>query len=187
MTVVTENKPRTPDKRYPSLSYPDIKYRPKVSGLNRHRPKTVDEADENIIRGLRALVNVIFVAGALASIADGVITGIVVLRVGVTIEGNKLMAMAMRDIGVVPLVTLRILIGIRLFWIFRSYTIGRRYFLTKSGALRYASRYNKDRSKWRQKLWSCRYYWLATELIIALSLTDAVVGNNIRAYLTLFR
>jgi hypothetical protein len=131
-------------------------------------------------------VNVLFVVGALASMTDGMITAIVVLRVGIKIEGNIAMAAAMRSIGVMPLCSMRIIFGIFLFWVFRSYTIGRRYFLTKKGAIRYASRFNKIRSRWRQKLWDCRFYWMAVELILALSLTVAVVGNNVRAYLTLF-
>jgi hypothetical protein len=172
--------------RCQDFSFPNSRYGPKVGGLVKHHPKTVDEPDENMIHGFRALVNVVFIVGALASTADGVITAIVVLRVGVKIEGNSVMGAAMRFMGVIPLCSLRIIIGIGLFWVFRSYTIGRRYFWTKKGAIRYASRFSKIRPRWRQKLWNCRFYWLASELIIALSLTDAVVGNNVRAYLTLF-
>ncbi len=173
-------------KRNQDFSFPEAKYRPKISDLDNRRPKRVEDTEENMVRGLRELVNVIFVAGALASAIDGIITAIVVLRVGESIEGNGFMGKAMRLIGVVPLCGLRILVGIGLFWFFRNYTIGRRYFLFKKSAQRYADRIIKTRPKWRQRLWNKRYYWLASELIIGLTLTAAVDGNNIRAYLTLF-
>lgn len=148
--------------------------------------KTVVEPDENVALNLRVLVSVIFVAGSIASFVDGILTWLVINKVGLSAEGNGFMATAMRHFGVGPVVVVRIFVGVMWFWIFCNYIVGRHFFLTRWGSRRYASRLTRPRSRLHQMLWNSRHYLLACSLVFGFAITWGVDGNNVRAYLTLF-
>lgn len=147
--------------------------------------KKVIEDDRTVALNLSALANIVFTAGVIASVADALLTWLVIKKLGVRIEGNGIMKDAMVHLGLIPVLILRVLVGVNCFWIFTKYIRGQRFFLTNWGARRYRARLVRPRSPWRQRLWNARHYVLACEVIFGIVVTWAVVGNNLRAYLTL--
>jgi hypothetical protein len=147
--------------------------------------KKVVEDDGSIALNLSALANIVFTAGVIASIADALLTWLVIRKVGMQIEGNGIMRTAMVHLGLIPVLILRVVVGVNCFWGFTRLIRGQRFFLTNWGARRYRARLVRTRSPWRQKLWDSRHYFLACEVMFGIVATWAVVGNNLRAYLTL--
>jgi hypothetical protein len=147
--------------------------------------RRVAEDENTVTLNLHALANIVFIAGVAASLADALLTWLVIRKVGIRIEGNGIMKTAMVHIGLIPVLILRVVVGANCFWVFTKYIRGQRYFLTNWGAQRYRARLTRPRSPWRQKLWNSRHYVLACEVMFAIIATWGVVGNNLRAYLTL--
>ena len=147
--------------------------------------KRVIEDERTVALNLDALANIVFIAGTVASFADALLTWLVIRKVGLQIEGNGIMRSAMVHLGVIPVLLLRVVVGVNCFWIFTKYIRGQRFFLTNWGAERFRARLARPRSAFRQRLWNSRHYILACEVMFGIVATWAVVGNNLRAYLTL--
>jgi hypothetical protein len=147
--------------------------------------KKIIEDDKTVALNLNALANIVFMAGVVASFADALLTWLVIKKVGLQVEGNGIMKAAMVHLGLIPVLILRVIVGVNCFWMFTKYIRGQRFFLTNWGARRFRARLARPRSPWRQKLWNSRHYFLACEVVLGIAATWAVVGNNLRAYLTL--
>lgn len=138
----------------------------------------------------KALVRMVFYFGALVSTLDAVFTYCAIRLTGTWLEGNTLMRVPMEKIGVVSVCVLRALIGILVFWLFTLHIKGKRFFLTKRTRNRYYARRKRlieDHQtlirRIRFRFISAAPYRIAFEAMLALVLTSAVVGNDIRAYI----
>jgi hypothetical protein len=132
---------------------------------------------------LEALARGLFYFGALASLLDGVLTWLVVHRVGTSIERNSFMGWFMEHLGLTPTIALRVLLGIVCFWYVANLLVGRRLFLRRSRAAKYAKWVSKpDRPHYQETFMRVRPYLTALEAVFILAVTCVVVGNNINAY-----
>jgi hypothetical protein len=132
---------------------------------------------------LEALARGIFYFGALASMLDGVLTWLVVRRVGTSIERNSAMGWFMEHLGLMPTLILRVLLGVVCFWYVANLLVGRRMFVRSSRAAKYARWVSKtDRPRYQETFMRARPYLTALETIFILAVTCVVVGNNINAY-----
>jgi hypothetical protein len=132
---------------------------------------------------LEALARGIFYFGALASLLDGVLTWIVVHRVGTNIERNSFMGWFMEHLGLTPTMVLRVLLGVVCFWYVANLLVGRRLFVRPSRAVKYAKWVSKpDRPRYQAAFMRARPYLTALETVFILAITCVVVGNNINAY-----
>jgi hypothetical protein len=159
--------------------------------------ETIVDDDQTVLLNIKSLARGIFIAGSIASCLDAITTWYVVSNIGIQVEGNSWMASAMRHFGVANVCIARALIGILIFWLIANIVVGRRFriklhflevlkdFLSRTLFLKKLS----SKSPKIQGLQPIKNYFkrnrVAYEVIPGLVITWAVVGNNIRAVVTL--
>jgi hypothetical protein len=132
---------------------------------------------------LEALARGLFYFGALASMLDGALTWIVVRHVGTSIERNGVMGWSMAHLGLTPTVVLRVLLGVACFWYVANLLVGRRLFVRRSRAAKYAKGVSKTgRPRYQETFMRARPYLTALETVLILAVTCVIVGNNVNAY-----
>ena len=139
---------------------------------------------------LKALVRVIFVFGALVSWLDSMTTWAVLRQTGIGKEGNFLVTLPMQHLGIGPTCAARFLLGVLAFWSFARHVVGRHNVVTKRQSEAYYRREERCLEPetlplWRRPLRFMNVHSAAIEIAFALMITSAVVGNNLRALLTL--
>lgn len=134
---------------------------------------------------LRGLARSLFLLGALVSLGDGLTTWYVLERVGLDKEGNPWMAHAMGYLGIGTVCALRVVVGVIAFWFLSRHIIGR-YSRIGRRRRRRLVRWERTTLSRLDRIWRCwDRHSASIEFSTAIIITALVVGNNLRAVLTL--
>ena len=137
------------------------------------------ERGQGLHFGHRTLLSALVVAYALAALGDAATTWIVLDADGLSREANPIMRDAMIFYGLEPVLVMRVVVGVLLVWLLARVSL-RGYILF---------RLPRDHSSWllrRGDGWyRARARVYAVYLVLATAITWMVVGNNLRAVLTL--
>lgn len=129
--------------------------------------------------GHRTLLGALVLAYALAALGDALTTWFVLDADGVTREANPVMREAMAFYGLEAVLVMRVAVGVLLVWLLARVSL-RGYIFFRLPA-DHSSRWLRRGDRW----YRARARTYAVYLVMATAVTWMVVGNNLRAALTL--
>ncbi len=144
------------------------------------RARTAAPADGSGLHfGHRTLLGALVLAYALAALGDALTTWFVLDADGMTREANPIMREAMAFYGLETVLVMRVAVGVLLVWLLARVSL-RGYIFFRLPA-DHSSRWLRRGDRW----YRARARTYAVYLVMATAVTWMVVGNNLRAALTL--
>jgi ABC-type spermidine/putrescine transport system permease subunit II len=128
--------------------------------------------------GHRTLLTALVVSYAVAAIADALTTWWALDGSGLAAEGNPLMRDAMGFYGLVPVLVMRVIVGVLLVWLLARVSL-RGYVFFRLNP-HHPNRWLRRSERWYRV--RARFY--SAYIVLATAVTWLVVGNNLRAVLT---
>lgn len=142
-------------------------------------PSGVDAGDGQLHFGHRTLLGALVWAYALAALGDALTTWFVLGADGMAREANPIMRDAMVFYGLEPVLVMRVAVGVLLVWLLARVSLrGYLFFRLPTDHPRRLLRRGDGWYRARARIYSIY-------LVMATAVTWMVVGNNLRAALTL--
>lgn len=144
------------------------------------RARTAAPADgDGLHFGHRTLLGALVLAYGVAAVGDALTTWFVLAADGMTREANPVMREAMAFYGLEAVLVMRVAVGVLLVWLLARVSL-RGYIFFRLPA-DHSSRWLRRGDRW----YRARARTYGVYLVMATAITWMVVGNNLRAALTL--